>query len=125
MEGSLRAARGDRDLLSRGNDALREKIAALSGSCAIDGAEDAALRELIERLGREVARLFAARKAEKRDDLAPAGRFPFAGPEAGLLVEPANVGGPPAFAQGPGRRVARSRAPDRRAAGFVRCFPNR
>ena len=112
MEGSLRAARGDRDSLSRENDALREKIAALSGP-AIDGAEDAALRESIERLGREVARLFAARKAEKRDDLAPAGRFPFAGPEAGLLVEPANVGGPPAFAQGPGRRVARSRAPDR------------
>ena len=108
-----RGARGAGTCSSRENDALREKIAALSGP-AIDGAEDAALRELIERLGREVARLFAARKAEKRDDLAPAaGRFPFAGPEAGLLVEPANVGGPPAFAQGPGRRVARSRAPDR------------
>ncbi len=109
MEGSLRAARGDRESLSRENDALREKIAALSGS-AIHGAEDAALRESIERLGREVARLFAARKAEKRDDLAPAGRFPFAGPEAGLLVEPPKG---PAFAQGPGRRIARSRAPDR------------
>jgi hypothetical protein len=111
MEGSLRAAREERESLSRENDVLRDKIAALSSS-AIHGAEDAALRESIERLGREVARLFAARKAEKRDDLAPAGRFPFAGPEAGLLVEPAKVGAPP-FAQGPGRRIARSRAPDR------------
>jgi hypothetical protein len=112
MEGSLHAARGDRDSLSRENDALREKIAALSAS-AIHGAEDAALRESIERLGREVVRLFAAWKAENHDDLAPVGRFPFAGPEAGLLVEPPNVGGRPAFAQGPGRRIARSRAPDR------------
>ena len=89
MEGSLRAARAERESLQRENDALREKIAALVRS-AINGGDDAALRESIERLGREVARLFAAQKAEKRDDLGSRGRFPFAGPEAGLLVEPAN-----------------------------------
>jgi len=111
MEGSLRAERADHEVLSRENDALRAKIAALSAS-AIDAAEDAALRESIERLGREVTRLFAARKAAKRDDPVPTGRFPFAGPEAGVLVEPSKDGRP-AFAEGPGRRVVRSRAPDR------------
>ena len=79
MEGSLRAAREERESLRHENDSLREKIAALSAS-AIHAAEDAELREAIERLGREVARVFAARKAEKPGDLAPAGRFPFAGP---------------------------------------------
>jgi hypothetical protein len=104
-------ASADHEILRRENEALREKIAALSAS-AIDGADDAALRESIDRLGREVVRLFAARKAAKRDDPVPAGRFPFAGPEAGVLVEPSKDGRP-AFAEGPGRRVVRSRAPDR------------
>ena len=115
MDGSLRAARADHEVVSRENDALRAKIAQLSASAihtAGHAAEDAALRESIERLGREVARLFAARKAAKREDPAPSGRFPFAGPEAGVLVDPLNDGRP-TFGEGPGRRVVRSRAPDR------------
>jgi hypothetical protein len=110
-EGSLGAGHADHEALSQENDALRAKIAALSAS-ALNAADDAALRESIDRLGREVTRLFTARKAAKRDDPVPAGRFPFAGPEAGVLVEPSNDGRP-AFAEDPGRRVVRSRAPDR------------
>jgi len=104
-------ARADHEASSRENDALRAKIAALSVS-AVDADDDAALRESIDRLGREVVRLFAARNAAIRDDPVPAGRFPFVGPEAGVLVEPSKDGRP-AFAEGPGRRVVRSRAPDR------------
>jgi hypothetical protein len=111
MDGSLHAARADHEAVSRENDALRAKVAQFSAS-AIHTAEDAVLRESIERLGREVTRLFAVRKAAKREDPAPSGRFPFAGPEAGVLVDPSNDGGP-AFAEGPGRRTVRSRAPDR------------
>jgi hypothetical protein len=111
MDGSLRAARADHEVVSRENDILRAKIAQLLAS-AMHTAEDAALRESIERLGREVTRLFAARKAAKREDPAPSGRFPFAGPEAGVLVDPSNDGGP-AFAEGSGRRAVRSRAPER------------
>jgi chromosome segregation ATPase len=104
-------ARAEHEVVSRENDALRAKIAELSAS-AIHAAEDAALRESIERLGREVTRLFAVRKAAKREDPAPSGRFPFAGPEAGVLVDPSSDGRP-AFAEGAGRRAVRSRAPDR------------
>jgi len=111
MEGSLRAARADRESVQRDNDALRARVAALTAS-GLNAVDDAALRESIERLGREVNRLFSAQKSAARDDLAPAGRFPFAGPEAGLLVDSTNEGRQ-TFAEGPARRLARSRAPDR------------
>jgi hypothetical protein len=112
MEGSLGAARSDSEALSRENDALRAKLAALTAA-ALPGADDAALRESIKRLGREVNRLFAAEKSIAQDDLDSKGRFPFAGAEAGVLVEPASGGRPAAFAEDPGSRVARTRAPDR------------
>jgi hypothetical protein len=111
MEGSLEAARADREAMSRDNDALRARIAALTAS-SLSAGDDAALRESIERLGREVTRLFSAQKSAARDDLVPAGRFPFAGPDAGLLVDPSNDGRRK-FGGGPPRRAARPRAPDR------------
>ena len=109
MEGSLRAALADRESVQRDNDALRARVMALTAS-GLGADDDAALRESIERLGREVNSLFSAQKSTL--DLAPAAQFPFAGPEAGLLVDSSNDGRQK-FAEGPARRVARSSAPDR------------
>jgi len=58
MEGSLRAARAERDALQRENESLRGRIAGRDD----DRASDAELRESIGRLGREVVRLFSAQE---------------------------------------------------------------
>jgi hypothetical protein len=110
IEESLEAAR-DREALQRENDALTTKIASPT-SPALHVAGDAALRESIERLGREVNRIYSAQKSASREDFGPNGRFPFGGAEPALEVEPSNDGRP-AFAEGPARRVAQSRAPER------------
>jgi hypothetical protein len=61
MDGELREARADREALKPENDALRAKVAATGSSMSENGGESA-LREAIERLGRELARLYAERE---------------------------------------------------------------
>ena len=63
MQGALRAAEAERQSLQRENEALRAQVGALTASVS-NGPDDAALRESIERIGREVNRLFAEQKAE-------------------------------------------------------------
>jgi chromosome segregation ATPase len=111
MEGSLQAARADRETLQRENEALRARIAAL-GASVRDAPDDTRLRESIKRLGREVRRLFSAQKSIGQDDRGPEGRPPFNRQDADAPAGPPN---PEArgFAEGPRRRVARSHAPDR------------
>lgn len=111
MEESLRAALSEREALQRENEALKARTAAL-GPFAVNGADDAALRESIQRLGREVSRLFSAQKSTNRDNPGANDRLPPVGPEAPPREEP-SIEVRPAFVESPARRVARSRAPDR------------
>ena len=112
IEGSLQAVHARREALQRENEDLRARIAAL-GASARNAPEDTALRELIERLGREVYRLFAAKASIGQDDHSPGGRAPpfnRQDTDAGAGPPSAEARG---LAEGPRRRVARSRAPDR------------
>lgn len=111
IEEPLRAALAEREALQRENDALKARIASL-GPSAISGGDDAALRESIQRLGREVARLFSAQKSANRDDPGANDRLPLADAEVGPPDEPP-IDVRPAFVESPPRRVAGSRAPDR------------
>ena len=116
MEGSLQAARADREALQRDNEALRARIAALGAS--VRGAphdaapQDVALRESIERLGREVQRLFAAQESKGQDDHGAGGRPPFNRQDADTAAGSPNTEAR-GYAEGPRRRVARSHGPDR------------
>ena len=103
MKGSLRAARVDSDALTRENEALRGKIDALTAAGA--AADDAALRETIKRLGREVNQLFSAQEAARREVRAPADPL-------GAPLEPSN-GERHSLAEASSLRVAPSHAPDR------------
>jgi chromosome segregation ATPase len=110
MEESLRTAQAEREALHRENESLRIRIRALGDATH---AADAQLRQSIERLGREVVRVFSTRKA-------PAGMDPSAGdgnPLPGLReVETtlASIDGEAhRFGDGPRRRAGRSRAPER------------
>ena len=107
MEGSLRAARADREALERENVALRSRSAAPSPpvSSTVDAAP---LREAIEHIGHEISSLFAMyRLAEPEDQTAriPTGRMDpgsaLGASERGELVEASR------------RRVARPHAADR------------
>ncbi len=112
IEGSLQAVHARREALQRENEDLRARIAAL-GASARNAPEDTALRESIERLGREVYRLFAAKASIGQDDHSPGGRAPpfnRQDTDAGAGPPSAEARG---LAEGPRRRVARSRAPDR------------
>jgi hypothetical protein len=110
-KGSARAARPNDEALRRENAALRGKIAALT-AVAGAAAEDAALRETIKRLGREVGQLFSAQAAARREDPGAANRFAFDPAALGALAEPSS-GERHGLADSSGRRIARSHAPDR------------
>jgi hypothetical protein len=88
-------------------DETSADLAATQGSPPA-ASNDAELRASIQYLGREVSRLFASQKRVKRDD---------ARKEIGWREREASIGVPNAEAQdlaeGPERRVAHSRAPDR------------
>ncbi len=100
-DGELHAARADREALKRENDALRAKVAAIGSSISENGG-DSALREAIERLGRELARLYAER--ETTDEPGRKGR-PAAGEESAMAVASS---APLAEKSGPMRRGSRS-----------------
>jgi chromosome segregation ATPase len=102
--GRLHGARADREEELQESDALRAAEPALSAN----GSERVFLRESIDRLGREVARLFAEQEREDRNDPKPEGRFALGG--AGTLVSSSSD--EHGLAQGSGRRHARSRASD-------------
>jgi len=111
MEGALQAARAEREPLQRDDEALRVRVAALEASVR-DAPGDTALREAIERLGREVRRLFAAQKSIGQDDRSAGGRAPFSREDAGAAAGPPDAEAH-GFAEGPRRRALRSHAPDR------------
>jgi hypothetical protein len=109
MEGSLMAARADREALQRECESLRNRIAALGEASR---AADAQLRESIDRLGREVVRLFRTQKANDGDDSSA----PEINPPAVREVETAlasGAGEARRFGVGPRRRDRRSHAPER------------
>ena len=110
MKGSLRAARVNGDALTRENEALRGKIAALTAAAA--SAEDAALRGTIKRLGREVNQLFSAQEAARGQVPAPSDRPAIDRGPVGTSVEPSN-GERHSLAEASSLLVARSHAPDR------------
>jgi chromosome segregation ATPase len=110
-ESAERAGRADRETLERENEGLRARIAAITAS-AVAGGDDAALRDSIERLGREVARLFSERRSADQDDSDRTRRFAFGRAGAGALAEPTSDERH-GFAEGSERRVARSRAHER------------
>ena len=110
-EAALRAAPGSLNSAQRESDAHKAGTPAPGAAGA--AADDAALREAIERLGREVNRLFAERKsADRRDEHGPGVRPRFGRRDAGALAGPSNDE-PRGFVDGSGRRIARSLAPDR------------
>ena len=111
-EAALRTARSGLDTGQRESEGQKAEIAAPGASSAGD-ADDAALREAIERLGREVNRLFADRKStDRREEHGPGFRPRFGRRDAGALAGPSNDE-PRGLVDSSGRRAARSLAPDR------------
>ena len=103
------AALADREAALK---AARATVATLEARLGSAGDDDA-LRESINRLGREVSRLFAAQRSmERQEERASGTRPPFIRRKAGTLVEPSNDERHD-FSDGPERRVAHSLAPDR------------
>ena len=102
------AALADREAALK---AAHAKVAELEARLASAG-DDAALRESINRLGREINRLFAAQNFnERRKDRASETPPRFDRRQAGALVESSNDERDD-FVDGSGLRVARSLAPD-------------
>jgi hypothetical protein len=92
--------------------AFRPRTAAL-GAFPANAGDDATLRQSIERLGREVSRLFAAQKSlDQREGGSLSRRLPVGRHKASALAEPSNDERH-GFVDGSERRVARSLAPDR------------
>ena len=107
-EAALKAALADREAALKAAHATVAKLEARLASAG----DDAGLRESINLLGREINRLFAAQNSnERRNDRAPETPPRFDRREAGALVESSNDERGD-FVDGPGRRVARSLAPD-------------
>jgi hypothetical protein len=110
-EESFHAARADLETPDRESEAVQAGIVASAVSDA-NADDDAALREAIDRLGREVTRLFAVRKsADQREDLGSGVRPSFGRRKASALGEPSGDERH-AYADGTARRVARTLAPD-------------
>ncbi len=111
-EAQLRNARAGDDAGRGKGESQKDGIAA-PGASGADNLDDAALREAIERLGREVTRLFAERKStDRREEHGSGLRSRFGRRDAGGLAGPSNDE-PRGFVDGSGRRVARTLAPDR------------
>lgn len=107
-EGSLKAARTEREALKRENEALKGRIAAAGASSR---EADAELRNSIVRLGHEVSRLYFAQKsAENRDGQTPDARAPGGAPAAALAAPESEMIG---FPDGARLRAGRSLSPDR------------
>jgi chromosome segregation ATPase len=103
MEGSLKAARSDREALQRENDSLRGRLTTLEEASRDD---EAGLREAISRLGRDVVRTLGPRAAPTKIEAG-------AKPESPREAEPAlaSAGAAEAYAQEPPTpRAGRSRA---------------
>jgi len=107
-EGSLKAARAEREALQREIESLRNRIVAPTEAPPAD----AQLRESIDRLGREVVRLFSAQNAPDGQDVSTTAHklrglreveTALASPDG----DPRNLG------DGARRRARRVRAPDR------------
>ncbi len=102
MEGSLKAARSDREALQRENDNLRGRLTHLEEASRDD---QAGLREAISRLGHDVVRTLGARAGPTRIEPDPRA-------ESLREVEPAlaSVGGAQGYAEDPpAPRAGRSR----------------
>ncbi len=111
-EAALRTARAGHERSQRESEG-DQATAATPESSGAQRADDAALRESIERLGREVARLFAERQSINRgQEHDPGARPRFGRRDAGALAGPSNDE-PRGFVDGSGRRVAGALAPDR------------
>jgi chromosome segregation ATPase len=111
-EGSLRAARADREALQQEVETLSARVAVALSASSRNGEDDAALRESIERLGREVGRLYAEQESvDRRDDRAPKRRSSVGRKPPVALIDPPNNDRHD-FDDGRASRVARSRAPD-------------
>ncbi len=106
MEGSLRTARAEREALQRENDALRNRIAHF-GDASRAVATDAELRNSIERLGREVSRLFAEKKSSGGKE-SSGGEGKTSGGRAGVAALASADGGASNPVDSPRRRAGRS-----------------
>jgi DNA repair exonuclease SbcCD ATPase subunit len=87
--GSRKAARANAKALLRENEILRSKISALVG--AHNQADDVALRTSIERLGREVSRLYARQRNIDKEANAPRERTSSGRQDAAAIAAPANA----------------------------------
>ncbi len=110
-EAQLRTARAGADAAQQATEGRATGIAAPGAAGA--NVDDAALREAIERLGREVSRLFAERNsADPRDEPGPGVRPRFGRRDAGAHVGPSNEE-PRGLVDASGGRAVRTLAPDR------------